>query len=259
MAGEETCGFKETRKEREDVHALIRKGDGQYYISTVFGYYQDVHSEDDYQRYLERMHSPYYVVWDEMHRKLVKCFALQPNTIYIHPLVLIVDTDESGWILDEEGCGGLAFLPRILADHLIEEGNLPVEIYRKCLEADGDYVYEEYREIQTEKDIEDFRAATRGFHDAWIIEEKLQEDGKLYLLFDGVWGCNVEIWFWGDLEYDTSSRHQENSDPFWFYSTLLIQDGFIYFVDDEEMTVDEITEEYCYFKARHMMYHLIPD
>lgn len=37
-----------------------------------------------------------------------------------------------------------------------------------------------------------------------IIKEIMQADGTLYLRFDGIWGCEVEVWFWGELEYDTS-------------------------------------------------------
>lgn len=43
------------------MHAIIRQGNGQYYISAVFGYYSDVKLEDDYQRYLERIRTPYYI------------------------------------------------------------------------------------------------------------------------------------------------------------------------------------------------------
>ena len=33
------------------MHAIVRQGDGKYYVSPVFGYYKDVKSKDDYQRY----------------------------------------------------------------------------------------------------------------------------------------------------------------------------------------------------------------
>lgn len=94
-----------------------------------------------------------------------------------------------------------------------------------------------------------------NFHDGYIVKEQLQADGKLYLKFAGLWGCQLEVWFWGDLEYDTSAV-QDNPD--WFGSTTLLADGFIYLVDDEQKMVDQITNDYCYFKARHMQYHLIP-
>ncbi len=47
--------------------------------------------------------------------------------------------------------------------------------------------------------------------------------------------------------------------PYWYGSTIILKDGFVYFVDEEEMSVDQITEGYCYFKARHMKYRIIPD
>lgn len=241
------------------MRAIIRQGEGRYYVSTVFGYYQNVKSTDEYQRHLESIHTPYYVVWDENHEKLVKCFAMQLDTKYLIPLVLVIDSDRSGWTVDEEGIGGLEFLPRDLADSLIDQGKLPDDILRKCLAADGDYVYEPYPEIRTEKDIEDLQWASGYFHDARIAEEKIQDDGKLYLLFDGVWGCSIEVWFWGDLEYDTSSRDPKEYDPYWYGSTVILQDGYVYFVDEDDMTVDKITEGVCYFKARHMKYHIIPD
>ena len=76
---------------------------------------------------------------------------------------------------------------------------------------------------------------------------------------DGTWGCEIEVWFSGDLEYDTSSRDPEECDPYWYGSTVILHNGFVYFVDEEDMTVDKITPGYCYFKARHMKYKVIPD
>lgn len=98
-----------------------------------------------------------------------------------------------------------------------------------------------------------------GFHDAYIEECKQLDDGSLYVRFDGTWGCKVEVWFWGAVEYDISSRDPEQCDPYWFASTIIIQDGFVYFIDEDNMTVDRISEGYCWFKARHMKYRIIPD
>ena len=71
------------------MHAIIKMGDGKYYISSVFGYYNDVKSEGDYQRYLERIHTPYYVVFNEEKTKLIKWYNMQPDwvqwrTYHIH-------------------------------------------------------------------------------------------------------------------------------------------------------------------------------
>ena len=71
-------------------------------------------------------------------------------------------------------------------------------------------------------------------------------------------GCQVEIWFWDDLEYCSESRDPECCDPYWSCSTLIMKNGYVYFVDDM-IEVEQITDEYCWFKARHMKYHVIPD
>ena len=240
------------------MHAIIRQGDGKYYVSYVFGYYRNVTATDDYKRYIEGIHNPYYVVWDENKEKLIKWFAMKPNTKYLIPQVLIVDSDKQNWIEnDEDGCAD--FLSKSLIDSLVEKGFQDDELLQKCKDIDRDYTYEEYPEIKDVKDIENLYWTTGCFHDARIAKEIMQNDGTLYLRFDGVWGCEVEVWCWGDVEYDTSSRDPEMYDPYWYGSTVLIENGFIYFIDDEDMTVDEIGEGYCYFKARHMKYHIIPD
>ena len=78
-------------------------------MSPVFGYYRDVKSEDDYQRYLERIHTPYYVVQDEAGEHLVKQFAMQLNTKYLIPQILITESNQDDWNVDENGVGGVPF------------------------------------------------------------------------------------------------------------------------------------------------------
>lgn len=241
------------------MHALIRQGNGKFYVSAVFGYYKDVTAEDSYQRYLEEIHKPYWIVWDKDKRRLIRWLDMVPNTKYLIPQILIIDSEQDNWEIDEQGVGCVDFLSRELLDSFLDEEQQPEDILNKCCKMDADYIYIDTPEIKTQKDIEDLEFASRYFHDAYIVEEKLQEDGTLYLRFDCTWGCEIEVWFWGDLEYDLSIRRPEEDDPYWFGSTIILQDGFVYFIDEYDMTVDKITEEYCYFKARHMKYRVIPD
>ena len=39
----------------------------------------------------------------------------------------------------------------------------------------------------------------------------------------------------------------------------VLQDGFVNFVDEEDMTVEKIGTGYCWFKARQMRYRVVPD
>lgn len=239
------------------MHALIRQGNGKYYVSAVFGYYKEFKSKDD-SRNLKSNYSSYYVVFNSGKTHLIKLFAMQPNTKYLIPQLLIVDADQRDWVLNTEFMGGVNFLPKHTADTIINSGIVPDDILVKCLKVDNSYVYNEYQEIINEKDIENLEWASGGFHDAYIKEKHLLEDGTLYIVFDGVWGCSIEVWFWEEVSYNKIDYNPEE-DPFWYRSTVIIKDGFIYFVDKKVTSADQIEDEDRWFKARHMKYHIIPD
>ena len=240
------------------MHAIIRQGDGKYYVSAVFGYYRDIDETEDYKRYLQEFHKPYWIVWDAEKKRLIRWLNMDPNTKSLIPQILIVDSNQDNWNTDEEGIGCVVFLSRELLDSFLDEEHQPEDILKKCREMDAGYTYADVQEIKTPRDIENLEWASGGFHDARIVKEELQDDGTLYLQFDGTWGCKIEMWFSYDLEYDTSSRDPETDDPYWYGSTIILQDGFVYFVDEEDMTVDKIKKGHCYFKARHMKYRIIP-
>ena len=73
---------------------------------------------------------------------------------------------------------------------------------------------------------------TGDFHDARIVEIEERADGSLRVLFDGVWGCDVELYFEGDVTYCTDSRNPMDYDPYWGDSQIAFRDGFIIFYDD---------------------------
>ena len=231
------------------MYALVHLGNGKYYGSTVFGFYKD---------HPDSLYSNYYVVFNPEKTCLWKWYALQQNTKYLIPKIDIVDCDKSGWIENEDGVGGVDFLPKETADSIIESGSIPDNILKKCLEIENSYVYDEYAGIKAKQDRESLGWARGGFHDARSKELKESDEG-LYLKFDGIWGCTVEVWFWGDVSYDTESRDPDYYDPYWFGATVILQDGFVYLVDEEDLTVEKIEKGYCWFKARHMKYHIIPN
>lgn len=112
-------------------------------------------SEDDYQRYLERIHSPYYIVWNEDKTHLVKVFAMQPNTKYLIPQILIVNASEENWMEDPEtkmGC--VNFLTREIADRLVDTHEMPPEILEKCNLLEKSFSYNPCPEVKSEEDIE---------------------------------------------------------------------------------------------------------
>lgn len=241
------------------MHGIIRQGNGKYYVSAVFGYYDDITATDDYEVYLQEIHKPFWIVWDDKKERLIRWYAMTPNTKYLIPQILIIDSDRSNWKINEKGIGCVEFLSRDLLDSFLDKEQQPEEILKMCRSVDSDYTYEEIKQIKTEKDIADLEWASGGFHDAFIEQEEILNDGTLHVMFGGVWGCKVEMWFSGELEYDTSSRNPKEYDPYWYGSTILLQNGFVYFIDDDNMTVDQISQGYTYFKAKKMKYRIIPD
>ncbi len=241
------------------MHALVCQRNGKYYVSAVFGYFKDITATDEYEKYLQEIYKPYWIVWDEDKKRLIRWTAMAPNTKYLILQILIIDSNQENWNMDEQGVGCVNFLSRELLDSFLDEEVQPEEILEKCRLMDAGYTYEETPEIKSRKDIDNLVRASGGFHDARIAIEELQQDGTLYLRFDGTWGCEIEVWLWGDLEYDTSSRNPKEYDPYWFGSTIILQDGFVYLVDEENMTVEKIDKGFCYFKARHMKHKIIPN
>ena len=239
------------------MHAIVRCGRGQWYVSTVFGRYCKVTATEEYQIYQDEVHNLYYLVLNEEKNKLVRQYVFDKNSIYLDPSVLIVEGDDSDWIVDEEFHGCVDFLKEYEQENM--EDCIPKEILEKCIQVDSEYHYNEYPEISNQKDIDDLMSAAGGFHDAFIDKLEQKEDGALYVLFDGVWGCTIEMWFSGNVSYSTDSRNQEEDDPYWFSSTMLMEDGYIYFVDQGNMEVAQINNTYCWFKAKKVKYHVIPN
>ena len=167
------------------MHAIINQGNGKYYVSQVFGYYRNISATDDYQRYVEGFRNPYYVVWDAEKKHLIKWLVMLPNTKYLIPQILIVEANQDNWITDENGEGCVNFLTKELIDLMVSTDNQLEKLLEKCRQTDEDYVFDETPEIKIKSDIENLEWASGGFHDARIAEEKLQDDGSLYLRFDG--------------------------------------------------------------------------
>ena len=183
------------------MYAMIREGDGNFYTSMVFGYYK---SSDDFD-YENR----FWVVLNKAKTSLVKQHVLQQGTEYLIPMVLIADADESGWNKISENEESADFLPTGELLSMIDSDTVPSELICKCIELDRAYKFESIRAINTANDIRDLQWVSGGFHDAFIADMK--EDGSsLYILFDGTWGCKIEVWFEGEVSYDASSRDPEN-------------------------------------------------
>lgn len=67
------------------------------------------------------------------------------------------------------------------------------------------------------------------------------------------------MWLENDVSYSTESRNPDYEDPYRFESSMVIEDGFIYFYDCDGISPSKLSNNYCWFKARKVKYHIIPD
>jgi len=234
------------------MHAIVRKGNGEYYISVILGCYDD--TPNDYK------HSRYFIVLNEEKDKIVKQPMFNPDKKpYLDQMVLLIDDNQSNWIMREDGYGCVNLFNK---KSLLEYANgkdIPSREINQCKELDCQYVYSEYNEIKTQTDIDRFMLVSGGFHDAHILKSQLLDDGTLKVTFDGLWGCTIEMYFSGKLSYCIESRNPEHCDPYWLGSNMFINDDMIVFVDDEDVELNEINDEYCWFKAENVTYRVVPE
>ena len=234
------------------MYAIINQGNGKYYTSLVYARYENKINIDGTNWW-----GVYYIVLNEDKTALIKHYAYDSNAKpYLKKMIIYIDDNQDDWNIDEtSGCGEVNITDRKSIFEMIEHNTVSNEL----LALDRAITFESYPEIHNDKDIDKLMLASGYFHDATIKQLENKND-ELYVLFDGIWGCNIEMWFSGDVSYDISSRNPKEYDPYWLGSVMLIDNGFIYFIDDEDASVaDAQGNNYCWFKARNVKYHIIPD
>ena len=138
-------------------------------------------------------------MWDAGQKRLLRWPTFQNGTGHLVKQVLVVDADQSDWQLTADGQGCVNFWRRDQWEALTTQANPDPALLERCRKLDEGYVYDPMPEIKTQQDIENLNWAVNNFHDGYIVNEQLQADGKLYLKFAGLWGCQLEVWFWGDF------------------------------------------------------------
>lgn len=232
------------------MYAIVREGDGRFYTSMVFGNYQ-----------IEGASARKRDCWIVLNREktaLVKQYHLQQDTKHLIPMVLITDADRSDWAELSEGERSVGVLPTDRLPAMVEQGAVPAVLTRKCVELDRAYRYEELREVKTEEDIRDLKWVSGCFHDSVVAEAKEDADG-LSVRFEGVWGCTIEVRFEGEVCYHIPVIDPWEGDPVWYDCTLVFRDGFVWLIDREGVSVENIPPHAHWFRAKTMKYRVIPD
>lgn len=196
------------------------------------------------------------------------------NTIpSIKRKVFIIDTDISNFIYQKEiklnkkkkfenskgydwVLNDIDFLNKIINKEEIDE-----KYINKAKQLNDNYNIDEWHYIMNEKDILDLNAASWGFHDShledikYIKKESYSDPTIVQVLFTGCWECDILLEFKRDVFihfYSDDSYTDEIT-----ISSILIKEGFIYWVNDKIEDVSELQEYHTYFKARSLKWKMI--
>ena len=233
------------------MKAIINSEDNNYYASKVFAikndYLNDVYKGGFSYKYLV-------LNKDYTNLVFVNEYDMKPH---IYTNVLIFDNDMSDMTINDEGVGKVDFISDSEIDSIIQNNTCSQEVLDKCKQ----YVVAyngEYIDIKDENDIDNLMRLSQGFHDALINKIGRNENNELIILFDGIWGCKVEMIFSEDVEFQNLSN-MDGGDPTWYGSTMLIDEDKFFFVDQENYSIDkDLYEDATWFKAKNIKYKIIP-
>jgi len=232
------------------MYAIVKDEDGTNYTSPVFAYYNSITATDKFQRYLESIYNRFYVVLNREGTGLIKQYAFRKSDPTLNLRIHIVNAEQDDWIVDADGYGCTAFLQSV--DFLADELIVPPQLLKVCCQRGQEEHYQEFVDIETDRDIQNFEVVSGGLHDAFIETLRATED-SLYILFDGCWGLKFEMWFSGDVAYHLS----ENGDSEWLDSTLKKENGYLYLIDEGDINIADISDDYCWFKAKNIRYRVL--
>ena len=212
------------------------------------------------------------IVFDNENKKF-ELFDVYKRKPSLKRKIFIIDTDATGMIEKKEiklsitttykECFGYAWiLENSDLIKRIKDGKQVDEQYIKIAEEQNKSIdTNEWKYVKNQKDAEDLLSAAWGFHDATLksicykAKENYDDPSNIQVLFTGCWECDILLEFKKDVLIHFN--YDDNTIPDIMDSNILFHDGFIYWVDECIESVDDITEEYIYFRARSLAWKMI--
>ena len=212
------------------------------------------------------------IVFDNENKKfeLLNVYNTNPS---LKRKVFIIDTDTTDMVDKKEiklsiittykNCFGYAWiLENCDLIKQIKEGKPVDEKYIKMAEEQNKSIdTSEWKYVKNKKDADDLLSAAWGFHDSTIksinyqIKDAYSDPSIVQILFTGCWECDIILEFKKDILIHFNC--DDNSSPDIMASTILFHDDFIYWVDGHIDSVEDITEEFIYFRARSLAWKMI--
>ncbi len=144
--------------------------------------------------------------------------------------------------------------------------NFDEEDIKKAIELDNKIHFTEWNYVNNEKDVDSLLEASWGFHDSYIysmnfINKSYNKEGfvenYLQVLFKDCWECSIELFFEDvaliHFPFDSNMSYEFNE------GTILLHDGYVYFVDEAIDDVSKIEDCFICFKSRALKWKIILD
>ncbi len=127
---------------------------------------------------------------------------------------------------------------------------------KKAKELDEKAMISEWNYVCNEKDVEDLKSAAWDFHDSSIELFNYQHKSRsLTVLFEGCWSSKIELIF-----ENIETAHFYSNDNLVeeiYSSSIFFNDGFVYWIDENIDSLENITDKMSYFKARSLKWKII--
>lgn len=241
-----------------DQHEMMEKQCAQLFekwmeatinLCMVFGYFWQNAEEMN-------LWDQVYIVLDEGKSKLIAQAVFDKDCTILDPYVLIIDSDDSNWVVEEDGFGVIDFLAGHNILEQIRNETVSHSILNRCIKEDAKATKSMELLIKDEKSIRDFRTISYGLHDAYIKTVHF-EDGRLVVTFDGIWGCQIKVIFSENLSFNLP-LHLDYPE-YWLQSSILQdEERNFYLINDRLEDFQQVTDEHTWMRANKISYQVIP-
>ena len=141
-----------------------------------------------------------------------------------------------------------------LLKNMMQNRKIPPEIIERARQLNAQLEISEWNDVKDPEDAEKLQSAALGFHDAVIDRlEYTLHPSRLTVHFTECWNAEFDLIFEGDIAIQNTV---DELYPVILDSSILFEKGFIYWVDEDIESTDEITAEDQYFRARSLKWRM---
>ncbi len=227
------------------MKAIVKKKDKTWYVSTVFADCDDGNHEYDFTRY--------FVILNEDKTQLTVQRVFEQPHKNLEPVVIPLDNDHTDWVFSDKWHGYYKLMEGLRFDEL---ALVPPQILKECIRIDAETTYNPYPEIHTRKDVEDLETMIGSFHDSHVKTIEQKED-TIYVVLDGLWGLELEMWFSGHAGYNLGDE-EDRQYYYWQSGDIYEKDGAYYLADTDYLENLEKINKCYWIKGDHVKYHIVP-